>query len=123
MHSQTLISNPAKTAKMIARQLAFENLFKEVIILLEEITKFGEFKAEVIEMLTDEGECLKHLSSLQYTIQNRSLALRFTKFIKKNFSHAVLDGVGEAIFEFEFDLCSMTSVEHMPENNDAFFLY
>ena len=91
--------------------MSLELLFKEVIVLLEEITRFSEFKAEVIEMLREESEFLKHLSSLQYTIQSGNLALRYTKFIKNNFSDMALDEVGEAIFEFEFDLFSMTSVE------------
>ena len=68
VYSQSLINLPDKNKDTLGRIMSLELLFKEVIVLLEEITRFSEFKAEVIEALREESEFLKHLSSLQYTI-------------------------------------------------------
>ena len=68
VYSQSLINLPDKNKDTLGRIMSLELLFKEVIVLLEEITRFSEFKAEVIEALREENEFLKHLSSLQYTI-------------------------------------------------------
>ena len=80
-------------------------------MLFEEITRHKKFRSEVVERISIEKECLRHLSSLQYTITDQHLAVRFTKFIKTHFADILLDRIGEALFEFEFDLCSASSVE------------
>ena len=68
VYSQSLINLPDKNKDTLGKIMSLELLFKEVIVLLEEITRFSEFKPEVIEALREESEFLKHLSSLQYTI-------------------------------------------------------
>ena len=118
---------PVMGQKAMGIQLSIENLFRQVIKLLEQITKAKEFRADVVKLISEEAEFMRHLSSLQYTIQSRNLALRFTKFIKNHFSNIVLCEAGEAIFEFEFDLVSMTSVENisarvMNELDDAILM-
>ena len=118
---------PVMNQKAMGMQLSVENLFRQVIKLLEQITKVKEFRADVIKLLSEEAEFLRHLSSLQYTIQSRNLALRYAKFIKNHFSNVLLCEAGEALFEFEFDLVSMTSVENisarvMNELDDAILM-
>ena len=118
---------PVMNQKAMGMQLSVENLFRQVIKLLEQITKVKEFRVDVIKLLSEEAEFLRHLSSLQYTIQSRNLALRYAKFIKNHFSNVLLCEAGEALFEFEFDLVSMTSVENisarvMNELDDAILM-
>ena len=70
---------------------------------------FAEFREEIIEKLTKDADFLKQIASMQYTITDKNLSLRITKFIKKNFSEQVFNCVDEALFEFELDMGSVTS--------------
>ena len=98
--------------------LSFEQLCKAVILLLEHVTRFKSFRDQVVSLLRSEVECLNFFSSFQYTLTSDTLALRFTKFIKKHFHQVVLDSVDEALFEFNFDMVSASSIGPLSVRSD-----
>ena len=59
--------------------------------------------------LAQKADFLKQIASMQYTITDKNLSLRITKFIKKYFSEQVFNCVDEALFEFELELGSEVS--------------
>ena len=55
---------PVMGQKAMGIQLSIENLFRQVIKLLEQITKVKEFRADVVKLISEETEFMRHLSSL-----------------------------------------------------------
>eukprot|EP00354_Favella_ehrenbergii_P006742 CAMPEP_0170473556 /NCGR_PEP_ID=MMETSP0123-20130129/15460_1 /TAXON_ID=182087 /ORGANISM="Favella ehrenbergii, Strain Fehren 1" /LENGTH=103 /DNA_ID=CAMNT_0010742691 /DNA_START=507 /DNA_END=818 /DNA_ORIENTATION=- len=96
----------SKGSLVTCQQKMFEKLFGCMFDILEEVVDDSPDKDLIVQKLKEENEILRPLASLQYTLADNKLALKCTRLMKKHYPALLLDSIGEALFEFDLDLCS-----------------